>query len=114
MITIINKASDGIIYCAAKTDPIPDANVLMLLFAKCPIIMSQGEWPSDSIITKKVAGSEHSLAKSDTPLPISAVDPSLNLTTSRACILTQATSATPRKLFGMSANGWAHSLDAMF
>jgi 4-coumarate--CoA ligase len=34
MTTIVEKTSDGIIYRAAKTYPIPDVDVLTLLFGK--------------------------------------------------------------------------------
>ncbi|KAF2036413.1 4-coumarate-CoA ligase-like protein [Setomelanomma holmii] len=81
MTTIVEKTSDGIIYRAAKTYPVPDVDVLTLLF-----------------------DSEHSPAKADTPIHISAADPSLVLTTSRARDLTHATSAALRKHFGIGAN----------
>lgn len=45
------------------------------------------------------------MAKPDTPIHISAADPSLVLTTSRARDLTQATSAALRKHFGIGAQG---------
>jgi 4-coumarate--CoA ligase len=45
------------------------------------------------------------LAKPDTPIHISAADPNLVLTTLRARILTQVTSAALRKHFGIGANG---------
>ncbi|EAT76993.2 hypothetical protein SNOG_15618 [Parastagonospora nodorum SN15] len=82
MTTIVEKTSDGVIYRAAKKYPIPDVDLLTLLF-----------------------DSEHCLAKPDTPVHISAADPSLILTTSRARSLTQATSASLRKHFGIGANG---------
>ncbi|KAF2829715.1 4-coumarate-CoA ligase-like protein [Ophiobolus disseminans] len=82
MSTIVEKTSDGIIYRAAKTYPVPDLDVLTLLF-----------------------DSEHCLAKPDTPIHISAAEPSLILTTSRARELTHATSAALRKHFGIGANG---------
>lgn len=49
--------------------------------------------------------SEHCLAKPDTTIHISAADPTLVLTTSRARNLTQATSAALRKHFGIGAKG---------
>jgi 4-coumarate--CoA ligase len=49
--------------------------------------------------------SDHCLAKPDTPIHISAADPNLILTTSRARDLTQATSAALRKHFGIGARG---------
>ncbi|OAL49911.1 4-coumarate-CoA ligase-like protein [Pyrenochaeta sp. DS3sAY3a] len=82
MTTIVEKTSDGIIYRAAKTYPVPDLDVLTLLF-----------------------DSEHSRAKEDTPIHISAADPSLVITTSRARELTHVTSAALRKHFGIGAQG---------
>lgn len=49
--------------------------------------------------------SEHSLAKPDTAIHISAADPSLQLTVSRARILTEATSSALRQHFNIGANG---------
>jgi long-subunit acyl-CoA synthetase (AMP-forming) len=49
--------------------------------------------------------SEYTLAKPDTPIHISAADPSLVLTTARARDLTQATSAALRKHFNIGAQG---------
>ncbi|KAI4934002.1 uncharacterized protein J4E92_003672 [Alternaria infectoria] len=82
MATVVDKTADGIIYRSEKSYPIPDLDVLTLLF-----------------------DSEHSLAKPNTPLHVSAADPSLILTTSRARHLTQATSAALRKHFGIGAHG---------
>ncbi|KAH7075476.1 4-coumarate-CoA ligase-like protein [Paraphoma chrysanthemicola] len=82
MTTIVEKTSDGIIYRAAKTYPVPDVDLLTLLF-----------------------DSEHCSAKLDTPIHISAADTSLVLTTARARCLTQATSAALRKHFGIGARG---------
>ncbi|KAF2131187.1 4-coumarate-CoA ligase-like protein [Dothidotthia symphoricarpi CBS 119687] len=82
MTTIVDKTSDGVVYRAAKTYPVPNLDILSLLF-----------------------DSEHCLAKPDTPIHISAADPSLRLTISRARTLTQATSAVLRKHFGIGAKG---------
>ncbi|CAO2651244.1 Nn.00g095410.m01.CDS01 [Neocucurbitaria sp. VM-36] len=82
MTTIAEKTPDGIIYRAAKTYPVPDVDLLTLLF-----------------------DSEHSLANPDKPIHISAADPSLVLTISRARDLTQATSAALRKHFGIGVQG---------
>jgi hypothetical protein len=35
MTTVVEKTTDGIIYRAAKTYPVPDVDVLTLLFGKC-------------------------------------------------------------------------------
>ncbi|KAH7090658.1 4-coumarate-CoA ligase-like protein [Paraphoma chrysanthemicola] len=82
MTTIVEKTSEGIIYRAAKTYPIPDVDLLTLLF-----------------------DSELCSAKPDTPIHISAADASLVLTTARARSLTQATSAALRKHFGIGIRG---------
>ncbi|KAH8708616.1 4-coumarate-CoA ligase-like protein [Phaeosphaeriaceae sp. PMI808] len=82
MTTIVEKTSDGIIYRAAKTYSVPDVDILTLLF-----------------------DSKKSLAKPDTPIHISAADPSLVLSISRARYLTQVTSAALRKHFGIGVNG---------
>lgn len=81
MTTIVEKTDHGVIYRASKAYPIPDLDILTLLF--------------DSGI---------GLAKPDTPIHISAADPSLVLTTSRARVLTEATSAALRKHFGIGVN----------
>ncbi|KAJ4369152.1 hypothetical protein N0V83_006236 [Neocucurbitaria cava] len=82
MTTIAEKTPNGIIYRAAKTYPVPDVDLLTLLF-----------------------DTKHSSAKPDTLLHISAADPSLALTTSRTRDLTQATSAALRKHFGIGVQG---------
>ncbi|KAL6710786.1 hypothetical protein ACN47E_007843 [Coniothyrium glycines] len=82
MTTIVEKSPSGVIYRAAKTYPVPDVDILTLLF-----------------------DSGHSGAKDDTPIHISAADPSLILTTSRARDLTHATSAALRKHFGIGIHG---------
>jgi 4-coumarate--CoA ligase len=51
------------------------------------------------------ADSDHCLATPHTPIHISAADPTLILTKSRARDLTQATSAALRKHFGIGVNG---------
>jgi hypothetical protein len=38
MTTIVEKTSDGTIYRAAKTYPIPDVDVLTLLFGTCHLV----------------------------------------------------------------------------
>ncbi|KAI8934923.1 hypothetical protein NX059_008592 [Plenodomus lindquistii] len=82
MTTIVEKTPDGIIYRAAKTYPIPDVDLLTLLFE-----------------------SEQSLASPNTVIHISAADPTLTLSVSRARDLTHATSAALRKHFGIGAQG---------
>ncbi|KAF3048219.1 hypothetical protein E8E12_011317 [Didymella heteroderae] len=82
MTTIVDKTPQGIFYRAAKTYPVPDLDLLTLLF-----------------------DSEHSLAKEDTPIHISAADPSLQLTVSRCRALTHSTSAALRKHFNIGAHG---------
>ncbi|KAF2017165.1 4-coumarate-CoA ligase-like protein [Aaosphaeria arxii CBS 175.79] len=82
MTTIVEKTSDGTIYRAAKTYPVPDLDILTLLF-----------------------DSEHSSAKEDTTIHCSAADPSLELKVSRARNLTEATSAALRKHFKIGADG---------
>ncbi|EMD96139.1 hypothetical protein COCC4DRAFT_184363 [Bipolaris maydis ATCC 48331] len=82
MTTIAERTDQGIIYRASIEYPIPDLDILSLLF--------------DSGI---------GLAKPDTPIHISAADPSLVLTTSRARILTEETSAALRKHFSIGVNG---------
>ena len=49
--------------------------------------------------------SEHSLAKPDTQIHISAEDPTLALTTTRVRQLTEATSSALRRHFNIGANG---------
>ncbi|EUC39046.1 hypothetical protein COCCADRAFT_81604 [Bipolaris zeicola 26-R-13] len=82
MTTIVEKTEHGIIYRASDVYPTPDVDILTLLF--------------DSGI---------GLAKPDSPIHISAADPSLVLTTARARVLTEATSAALRKHFGIGAGG---------
>ncbi|KAF2005209.1 4-coumarate-CoA ligase-like protein [Amniculicola lignicola CBS 123094] len=82
MATIVEKTPEGIIYRAAKTYAVPDVDVLTLLF-----------------------DTDHSLAKADTAIHISADDPTLQLTVSRARTLTEATSSALRRHFGIGANG---------
>ncbi|KAJ4991109.1 acyl-coenzyme A synthetase [Stagonosporopsis vannaccii] len=82
MATIVDRRPEGIIYRAAKTYPVPNLDVLTLLF-----------------------DSEYSLTKEDTPIHISAANPSHVLTVARARKLTQATSAALRKHFGIGKNG---------
>ncbi|KAF2624154.1 4-coumarate-CoA ligase-like protein [Macroventuria anomochaeta] len=82
MTTIVDRTPEGIVYRAAKTYPVPNLDILTLLF-----------------------DSEHPLAREDTPIHISAADPSLILTVARARKLTQATSAALRKHFGIGKNG---------
>jgi long-subunit acyl-CoA synthetase (AMP-forming) len=52
-----------------------------------------------------IPDSEHSRAKPDTVIHISAADPSLQLTVSRARQLTEATSSALRRHFGIGASG---------
>ncbi|KAJ8105283.1 hypothetical protein OPT61_g10273 [Boeremia exigua] len=82
MATIVDKTPEGIFYRAAKTYPVPNLDILTLLF-----------------------DSDHSRAKEDTPIHISAADPSHILTVARARKLTQATSAALRKHFGIGKDG---------
>ncbi|KAF3052706.1 hypothetical protein E8E11_008297 [Didymella keratinophila] len=82
MTTIVDRTPEGIFYRAAKTYPVPDLDILTLLF-----------------------DSEHSLAKEDTPIHVSAADPSLQLTVSRCRALTHSTSAALRKHFSIGAQG---------
>ncbi|KAJ4335142.1 hypothetical protein N0V95_008984, partial [Ascochyta clinopodiicola] len=82
MTTIVENTPEGTRYRAAETYPIPNLDILTLLF-----------------------DSEHSLAKEDTPIHVSAADPSLVLTVSRARKLTQATSAALRKNYGIGEHG---------
>ncbi|PSN69038.1 4-coumarate-CoA ligase-like protein [Corynespora cassiicola Philippines] len=82
MTTIIEKRPEGIIYTAAKTYPVPDVDLLTLLF-----------------------DTDSSLAKPDTVIHASAADPRLTLTVSRARTLTEATSSALRRHFGIGANG---------
>ncbi|KAL5401406.1 hypothetical protein PMIN06_007666 [Paraphaeosphaeria minitans] len=67
MATIVDRTPEGIFYRAAKTYPVPDLDLLTLLF-----------------------DSEHSSAHEDTPIHISAADPSLQLTVSRCRALTNS------------------------
>lgn len=57
----------------------------------------------NSLLTR--ADSEHSLAKEDTPIHVSAANPSLQLTVSRCRTLTHSTSAALRKHFSIGAHG---------
>ncbi|OAG00427.1 4-coumarate-CoA ligase-like protein [Paraphaeosphaeria sporulosa] len=82
MTTIVDRTPEGIFYRAAKTYPVPDLDILTLLF-----------------------DSEHSLAREGTPIHISAADPSLQLTVSRCRALTHSTSAALRKHFKIGAYG---------
>ncbi|KAF2639198.1 4-coumarate-CoA ligase-like protein [Massarina eburnea CBS 473.64] len=82
MATTVERTSDGIIYKAAKTYPVPDVDLLTLLF-----------------------DTDHSLANEDTTIHASAADPSLNLTVSRARGLTQATISALRRHFDIGSNG---------
>ncbi|KAF2851040.1 4-coumarate-CoA ligase-like protein [Plenodomus tracheiphilus IPT5] len=82
MTTIMEKTPDGIVYRAAKTCPLPDVDLLTLLF-----------------------DSEHSLSNPNAPIHISAADPTLKLTISRARDLTHATSAALRKHFSIGDQG---------
>ncbi|KAF2712707.1 4-coumarate-CoA ligase-like protein [Pleomassaria siparia CBS 279.74] len=82
MTTIAEKTPQGIIYRAAKTYPVPDVDVLTLLF-----------------------DSENARTTEDRPIHISAADPSLILTVSRARHLTEATSSFLRRHFNIGANG---------
>ncbi|CAN9426325.1 unnamed protein product [Alternaria alternata] len=84
MTTVVEKTPTGTIYRAAKDYPIPDLDVLTLLF-----------------------DSEHSYAKANnTLLHVSAANPDQDvLDKSRARTLTQATSAALRKHFGIGAHG---------
>ncbi|KAF2810049.1 4-coumarate-CoA ligase-like protein [Mytilinidion resinicola] len=82
MTTIVERTSQGIIYRAAKEYPIPDLDVLSLLF-----------------------DSPHTSAKPDTPIHISAANPSHILTVARARLLTEATAAALRNHFSIGASG---------
>ncbi|KAL1792937.1 hypothetical protein ACET3X_009444 [Alternaria dauci] len=82
MASVVEKTPNGTIYRAAKDYPIPDLDILTLLF-----------------------DSEHSYAKPTTPLHISAANPHLSLTTSRTRTLTHATSAALRNHFSIGAHG---------
>ncbi|KAF2462984.1 4-coumarate-CoA ligase-like protein [Lindgomyces ingoldianus] len=81
MTTIVENTSDGIIYRAAKTYPVPDIDILTLLF-----------------------DTPYSLAKPATAIHISAADPTLKLTVSRARHLTEATSFALRRHFSIGAH----------
>ncbi|KAF2737600.1 4-coumarate-CoA ligase-like protein [Polyplosphaeria fusca] len=82
MSTIVEKTAAGTIYRAAKRYPVPDVDLLTLLF-----------------------DSEHSRAKPDTIIHLSAAEPSLQLTVKRARTLTEATTSALRRHFGIGANG---------
>jgi acyl-coenzyme A synthetase/AMP-(fatty) acid ligase len=103
MTTVVEKIDDGIVYRAAKDYPIPDLDVLTLLFGKSALYHNLKTAQLTSLFP--LTDSEHSLAKPNTRLHISAADSNLILTTSRARILTQATSAALRKHFGIGAHG---------
>ncbi|KAG9185492.1 hypothetical protein G6011_08036 [Alternaria panax] len=82
MSTYVEKTPTGTIYRAAKDYPIPNLDVLSLLF-----------------------DSAHSYAQPHTPLHISAANPHLALTKSRCRDFTQSTSAALRKHFNIGADG---------
>ncbi|KAF2177200.1 4-coumarate-CoA ligase-like protein [Zopfia rhizophila CBS 207.26] len=82
MTTIVEKTPEGIIYKAAKTYPVPDVDILTLLF-----------------------DTEHSLATPNTVIHISAADPTLKLTVDRAQHLTESTAYALRRHFNIGANG---------
>ncbi|ORY00376.1 4-coumarate-CoA ligase-like protein [Clohesyomyces aquaticus] len=82
MATIVEKTAEGIIYRAAKTYPIPDVDILTLLF-----------------------DTPNSLAKPDTKIHISAANPSLSITVSQCRQLTESTSSALRRHFGIGTNG---------
>lgn len=113
MTTIVEKTKDGVIYRAAKTYPVPDVDVLTLLFGEFSQNQEPPKWNTQQRVNSRCTqnmhltstDSEHCLAKPDTPIHISAADPTLILTKSRARDLTQATSAALRKHFGIGVNG---------
>ncbi|KAF1962883.1 4-coumarate-CoA ligase-like protein [Byssothecium circinans] len=82
MTTIVEKTSDGIIYRVGKTYPVPDVDILTLLF-----------------------DSDHSLATEETEIHTSAADPTLRLTVSQTRALTQATISALRRHFNIGSNG---------
>ncbi|KAF2689353.1 4-coumarate-CoA ligase-like protein [Lentithecium fluviatile CBS 122367] len=86
MATIVEKSSEGIFYRAAKTYPVPDVDLLTLLFGTY------------------IQYTETS-PKPDTIIHLSADDPNLYLTVSRARTLTEATSFALRRHFGIGDNG---------
>ncbi|KAL1612336.1 hypothetical protein SLS60_000562 [Paraconiothyrium brasiliense] len=87
MTTIVDRTPNGIFYRAARTYPIPDLDILTLLF-----------------------DSEHSLAKEETPIHISAANPDHVLTVARARSLTRSTAAALRKYFSIGASGPGHDI----
>ncbi|KAI6371236.1 hypothetical protein MCOR25_004008 [Pyricularia grisea] len=82
MTTVVEKTPRGVIYRAAKSFPVPDLDILSLLF-----------------------DSEHSAATPESVIHSAADDPSLQLNVSRARTLTQATSAALRRHFNIGAGG---------
>ncbi|TLS26014.1 hypothetical protein PpBr36_07493 [Pyricularia pennisetigena] len=82
MTTVVENTPTGVIYKAAKTFPVPDLDILSLLF-----------------------DSKHTAATPQTVIHISADDPSLQLNVSRARTLTHATSAALRRHFNIGADG---------
>lgn len=114
MATIVDRTPKGIFYRAAKTSPVPDLDLLTLLFGKSNILIQQSKanLPIQSNPLKNTTtncsptpDSEHSLSRENDPIHISAEDPSLQLTVSRCRTLTHATSATLRKHFSIGAHG---------
>ncbi|PVI07230.1 4-coumarate-CoA ligase-like protein [Periconia macrospinosa] len=83
MLTIAEKTSEGTIYRAAKSYPVPNIDILSLLF-----------------------DSDYCLAKPDTKIHLSAANPSQHyVTVSRARALTEATTFALRKYFNIGGNG---------
>ncbi|KAF3008668.1 hypothetical protein E8E13_009003 [Curvularia kusanoi] len=82
MTTIVDKTPEGTFYRAAKTYPVPNLDLLTLLF-----------------------DSPHSLVTEETPIHISAADPSHILTVARARTLTRATASALRTHFGIGRDG---------
>ncbi|KAF2749208.1 4-coumarate-CoA ligase-like protein [Sporormia fimetaria CBS 119925] len=82
MTTIVEKTPEGVIYRAAKTYPIPDVDLLTLLFDR-----------------------ENSNATSSTIINLSAANPTLSLTVSQTRHLTQATSSALRRHFNIGTSG---------
>ncbi|OCL11869.1 4-coumarate-CoA ligase-like protein [Glonium stellatum] len=87
MTTIVEKTPKGFIYKAAKTYPVPNVDLLTLLFE-----------------------SSHTSAKADTRIHISAADPSHVLTSSHAYDLTESTAAALRTHFSIGASGPNHDV----
>ncbi|EHA57165.1 4-coumaryl-CoA ligase [Pyricularia oryzae 70-15] len=82
MTTVVERTPEGVIYRAAKPFPVPDLDILSLLF-----------------------DSKHSAATPESVIHVSADDPSLQLNVSRARTLTHATSAALRRHFSIGAGG---------